>query len=221
MDQFDHSERYRTKGDIIKTLILARFIKEENILIRSDLLERLNSLYDNDKKIVLRTPDIHLYGKKNKSELGLAKVVVIKSEHMGISLNLRNINDLVKVTEVLICHPIYGEKVKKSIDLAFLKAFSSVFGDGFLGLNTTHYQSSEDLESAIFKKRGKLGMREKICYIMELFRILDTIKEYSIHHISELDYASLTLALTSIESICNDVSFSSNEGKLFGSLILL
>ncbi|MEM3255654.1 MAG: hypothetical protein QW745_00740 [Thermoplasmata archaeon] len=118
---------------------------------------------------MLRTLDYHLFGRRNKSELALAKSGIARSEHKGISLNLKSIDDLIKVTEVLVRHPIYGEKVKKSIDLAFLKRFSLVFGDGFLGLDITHYPSSEGLEGAIFKKRGKLGMRKKFVTLYDYF----------------------------------------------------
>ncbi|MEM0135746.1 MAG: hypothetical protein QXU18_11090 [Thermoplasmatales archaeon] len=214
MDRFDHQARYEVKGDIIKALVLAESINRENILIRPDLLERLNSLPGNDGRIVLRTLDFHLYGRKDKTELGLAKVGIIKSEHKGVSLNLRDIDDLVKVTEILMRHPIYGEKVKKSIEFAFLKAFTSVFGDGFLDSDITQDLSPEELENVVIKKRGRLGLKEKTCYILKVFRILDKIKEHSDYYISELCYGDLTLALNSMNSICDDVLSNSNEREI-------
>ncbi|MEM3191481.1 MAG: hypothetical protein QW292_05185 [Candidatus Parvarchaeota archaeon] len=259
MNRFSHQERLRTKADIIRILILSGSINGQNALTRPDLLERLNSLYDDDKKILLRTLDYHLFGRKNKNELGLAKSRIVRTGHGGISLNLWDIDDLVRVTEILMHHPLYGEMIRKAIDLVFFEAFSTVFGDGFLndmidtssirihflrgqfqndffGFSTFHYiepteihMSSGDISTGevhlsydglldfnnpkneVFKKRGRLSTKEKICYIIRFLRLLDLIEGTCIDHKSKPDYSHLTLALTSIESICEEVSSYSDE----------
>jgi hypothetical protein len=97
--------------------------------------------------------DYHLYDKK----LGLVTRRILKSDRGKFSLNLKKARSIACIFEIMEAHPEYGERIRISLEFAFLVCFLSGYGE-YPYLDVIYPDSVDnslkDVHSNLFRELG-------------------------------------------------------------------